>query len=121
MISPLLRISTEYYSEMSLDNFQVAEKSNSLVKMVGSSQYTDGVRINENYYDIFNPPNSTYYTVRGSARPISVLFNNKVFEAEYRYEGQTDENIQLQSIRFKKALKDEFRKVFPEPQGQFYI
>ena len=121
VIASLLRLSTECYSQMSLDNFQVIDKANLLVKQVGSSQYTDGVRIDKGFHDIFNPPNSPNYTERGSARPVFVLFNNKVFEAEYRYEGQTNKNVQMQSIRFRKALKEEFRTVFLEPQGRFYI
>jgi hypothetical protein len=40
---------------------------------------------------------------------------------EYRYEGQTDKTKELQSIRFKKELKSEFKKVFPEPSGSFTI
>jgi hypothetical protein len=49
------------------------------------------------------------------------LFNNKLFDAEYRYKGQTDKSKELQSIRFKKELKSEFKKVFPEPFGSFTI
>lgn len=49
------------------------------------------------------------------------MFNNKVFDAEYRYEGQTDKTKELQSIRFKKELKSEFKRVFPEPIGNFTI
>jgi 5-methylcytosine-specific restriction enzyme A len=92
-----------------------------LIKAVGSSQFTDGVRINKPYHQIFNPKESTHYTSRGSARAIRVLFNNKIFDADYRYEGQTDEEIELQSIRFKKDLKAEFKAVFPFDKGEFVI
>ena len=92
-----------------------------LVKKVGSSQFSDGVRVNKSYHDIFNPPDSKFYTERGSARPIRVLFNNKIFDAVYRYEGQTDKDIELQSIRFQKDLKNEFNLVFPFQLGEFSI
>ena len=93
----------------------------SLEKKVGSSQFSDGVRIDKSYHDIFNPPGSKFFTERGTARPIRVLFNNKIFDAVYRYEGQTDKNIELQSIRFQKELKDEFNLVFPFLVGEFSI
>lgn len=121
IIAPLLRFSEGIYSDTSLDCFYVVDESPKLIKNIGTSQYTDGVRIDKEYHDIFNPPTSSYYTKRGEARPIMILFNNRVFEAEYRYEGQEDKIVQLQSIRFKKELKDEFKKVFPEPQGRFFI
>ena len=56
-----------------------------LKKQIGTSQFTDGVRINKKYHQLFNPPNSIFFTPRGTARKIKVLFNNKVFDAEYRY------------------------------------
>ncbi len=121
IILSLLRYSEGIYSDGNLDFFQVNEDFSKLYKNIGISQYTDGVRINKEYHDIYNPPESPYYVKRGEARPIMVLFNNKVFEAEYRFEDQEDKTLQLQSIRFKKALKEEFKNVFPEPQGRFYI
>ncbi len=92
-----------------------------LLKKVGSSQYTDGVRIDKSYHEIFNPPASKYFTERGGARSILVLFNNRIFSAVYRYEGQVDEGVELQSIRFKKELKSEFKEVFPHQTGDFSI
>lgn len=41
-----------------------------------------------------------------------MLFNNKVFNAEYRYEGQSDASV---------ILQNEFKKVFPESTGKFSI
>lgn len=101
--------------------FQIPLESKKLHKKVGISQYSDGVRIDNDFHDIFNPPASHDYVSRGKARKIKVLFNNKIFDAEYRYEGQTDQTKELQSIRFKKELKKEFEKVFPVPEGEFYI
>lgn len=92
-----------------------------LYKNLGKSQYSDGVRIDKSFHEIFNPSNSPYYVKRGTARKVSILFNNKVFQAEYRYENQSDKQIDLQSIRFRKELKIEFKKVFPLPQGEFTI
>lgn len=121
MVALLLRFSVGIYSDGDLDFFYTKEELPKLFKNIGTSQYTDGVRIDKSFHDIFNPPTSPYYTKRGEARPILVLFNNKIFEAEYRFEDQEDKTLQLQSIRFKKELKDEFKKVFPDPQGQFFI
>ena len=92
-----------------------------LIKKVGSSQYTDGVRIEKKYHQLYNPPNSKYYTPRGKARTIKIMFNNKVFKAVYRYEGQTDKKIELQSIRYYKEMKLEFKRVFPYSEGEFSI
>ena len=92
-----------------------------LAKTLGSSQFTDGVRIEKEYHHIFNPPDSEVYVERGTARRIWVLFNNRVFPAEYRYEGQKNEKVQLQSIRFRQDLKKEFKNVFSEGVGTFSI
>jgi len=92
-----------------------------LLKEVGSAQHTDGVRIEEDYHEIFNPVDSPCYVARGNSRPIKVLFNNQVFDAEYRYEGQSDSTRHLERISFKKALKEEFKRVFPEAIGRFTI
>ncbi len=113
-----------YHNDYSMDGFEYfipAKDSPQIVKNVGTSQYTDGVRIEKEYHDILNPTGTDFYTERGAARQIKILFNNKVFDAEYRYEGQTDKTKELQSIRFKKELKSEFKKVFPEPVGSFTI
>jgi len=109
----------DLYSENSLDMFVVNEKFKKLFKQVGKSQYTDGVRIDKEFHEIYNPTKSEFFIPRGKAREIKVLFNNKIFSAEYRFEDQTDKNIVLQSIRFRKELKKEFEKVFPTPEGEF--
>lgn len=121
VIMSLLRYHHNDYSLDGFKYFNPSKDSPQIVKTVGTSQYTDGVRIEKEYHDILNPIGTEYYTERGSARQIKVLFNNKVFNAEYRYEGQTDIGKELQSIRFKKELKSEFEKVFPEPIGSFTI
>lgn len=92
-----------------------------LIKIIGTSQFTDGVRIDKEYHQLFNPSDSIFFTPRGTARKVKVLFNNKVFDAEYRYEGQRDERIELQSIRFKKDLKEEYLLLFPDVNGSFSI
>lgn len=102
-------------------NFAVSQNSIKLYKPVGTSQYTDGVRINKEFHSILNPQDSRFYVSRGKARKIKILFNNKVYEAEYRFENQSDKSRELQSIRFKKDLKSEFKKVFPFPDGRFLI
>ncbi|WFD09028.1 HNH endonuclease [Tepidibacter hydrothermalis] len=112
---------TEKNLTPNLDVFTINIDSPILLKEVGTSQYTDGVRIEKEFHLILNPPDSPFYVERGQARKIKVLFNNKIFEAEYRYENQARKDIELQSIRFKKDLKEEFRKVFPIPEGQFSI
>ena len=121
VISALNRYHSNDYTYDGLEYFLPAPSSPLIIKEVGKSQYTDGVRIEKEYHDLLNPSDSEFYVNRGTARPIKVLFNNKIFDAEYRYEGQTDERVILQSIRFRKALKDEFKKVFPEPVGRFTI
>jgi len=105
----------------SLECFRLNDNYPRLVKNVGTSQYTDGVRIDKEFHNTFNPPNTDFYVKRGTARPIKILFNNKIFKAEYRYENQKDNAIELQSIRFRKELKEEFKKVFPNPIGEFVI
>lgn len=121
VIQSLIRYQNGLYAENSIDYFIVNPNIKPLYKDVGTSQYTDGVRIDQEFHDIFNPISSKYYTSRGTARKISILFNNKIFDAEYRFEGQTDTSITLQSIRFRKELKDEFKEVFPNPSGKFKI
>lgn len=121
IIMALMRYHHKDYSMEGIEYFMPSNASPRIVKRVGTSQYTDGVRIEKEYHDILNPIGTDYYTERGFARPIKVLFNNKVFDAEYRYEGQKDLAKELQSIRFKKELKSEFKKVFPEPIGSFTI
>ncbi len=121
IIMALTRYSENLYSDESFKLFIPYSDSHQLIKTIGTSQYTDGVRIEKEYHSIFNTEGSPYYVQRGMARQIKVLFNNKVFNAEYRYENQTDKSVELQSIRFRKDLKDEFKKVFPEPIGEFII
>lgn len=121
IIMALMRYHYKDYTMEELEYFTPSNDSPRIVKNIGTSQYTDGVRIEKEYHTAFNPIGTDFYTERGSARPIKVLFNNKVFDAEYRYEGQTDETKELQSIRFRKELKSEFKKVFPEPLGKFII
>jgi ribosomal protein L44E len=101
--------------------FRTPQNAKILLKQVGSSQYTDGVRIDKEFHEVFNPPESPYYVERGKARRIKVLFNNKIFLADYRFENQEDKSVILQSIRFRKELKNEFAKVFPYPMGEFTI
>lgn len=108
-------------SDSMLDLFTPSSDAKRLFKIVGKSQYTDGVRIDKKFHNVFNPPGSPFYVERGRSRSIKILFNNKVFSAEYRFEDQKDKNIVLQSIRFRKVLKDEFKKVFPVPAGEFFI
>ena len=121
VILSLVRFNEGLYSDASIDCFHINTEIPSLLKNIGTSQYTDGVRIEKEYHDSFNPPDSSRYTSRGTKRSIKILFNNKIFEAEYRFEGQEDEAVILQSIRFRKQLKEEFQKVFPEQIGQFTI
>jgi 5-methylcytosine-specific restriction protein A len=90
-------------------------------KNVGISQYKDGIRVDKKFHSIFNPINTEFHVERGSSRPIKIIFNGKVFDANYRYEGQTDQTIELHRIGFNKALCDEFQKVFPTPQGSIKI
>ncbi|MEI7900937.1 MAG: HNH endonuclease, partial [bacterium] len=104
-----------------LDMFRPLPGCPVLTKQVGRFQYTDGVRIDEAFHAAFNPPDSSSYTPRGQARDVFVLFNNMVFEAAYRYEGQVDEALHLESIRFKRDLMKEFRLVFPAAEGTFTI
>ncbi|NHN34683.1 HNH endonuclease [Paenibacillus agricola] len=113
--------SYDLYSENSIEMFVANEKYKRLIKQVGKSQYTDGVRIDKEFHEIFNPIGSDFFVPRGKARKLKVLFNNKIFTAEYRFEDQEDKNIVLQSIRFRKELKREFAKVFPTPVGEFTI
>ncbi len=121
IIMSLFRYHHNDYSMDGFEYFTPAKESPIIVKRVGKSQYTDGVRIEKEYHDILNPIGTKYYTERGSARQIKVLFNNNVFDAEYRYEGQTDKSKELQSTRFRKELKSEFKKVFPNLIGSFTI
>ena len=121
IIMALMRYYHDDYSLEGLEYFIPSKHSPRIVKRVGSSQYTDGVRIEKEFHGVLNPIGTDYYTKRGTARAIKVLFNNRVFDAEYRYEGQTDKTKELQSIRFKKELKSEFKSVFPEPVGSFTI
>lgn len=117
----IFRYVNNLYSDDTIDMFIIRENSVFFTKQVGTLQYTDGVRIEKEFHQILNPPKSPFYVERGQARKIKILFNNKIFDAEYRYENQTRKDIELQSIRFRKDLKEEFKKVFPVPEGQFTI
>jgi predicted HNH restriction endonuclease/predicted RNA-binding protein with PUA-like domain len=121
IIVALIRYSQNINDDLSMDNFTPPTNVTKLLKQVGKSQYSDGVRIDKEFHEIFNPPTSSFYVPRGKARKVKILFNNKIFDSEYRYEDQTDKNIELQSIRFRKELKKEFEKVFPIAEGEFYI
>lgn len=121
IINSIFRYANNLYSDDTIDMFIIRENATVITKKVGTSQYTDGVRIEKEFHSILNPPNSPFYVERGQAREIKVLFNNKIFNAEYRFENQTRKDIVLQSIRFRKDLKGEFKKVFPVPEGKFTI
>jgi predicted HNH restriction endonuclease len=92
-----------------------------LLKEVGKSQHKDGVRIDKAFHGIFNPPNSPLYAERGTSRKIKVDFNEKEFDAEYRFEGTKAKEVDLQRIGFFKQLREEFKEVFPIPRGTFTI
>jgi hypothetical protein len=77
------------------ESFVPATESPRIVKNVGSSQFTDGVRIEKRYHSILNPSGSEYYVERGTARKIKALFNKRIFDAEYRYEGQMNQKVDL--------------------------
>jgi 5-methylcytosine-specific restriction endonuclease McrA len=117
----LIRYYRDQYVNDRYESFVPAIESPRIIKNVGSSQFTDGVRIKKRYHSILNPSGSEYYVDRGTARKIKVLFNNMIFDAEYRYEGQKNQKVELQSIRFKQDLKNEFRKVFLNAKGEFSI
>jgi hypothetical protein len=101
--------------------FAMTHLNKVLLKEVGISQYKDGVRINKEFHDVFNPPDDPSYCARGAARPITVKFNKKIFVANYRYEGTKAVPIELQRIGFSKELANEFKEVFPNPNGFFRI
>ncbi len=117
----LLRYYRDQHVNDRYESFVLSIDSPKIIKRVGNSQFTDGVRIEKRYHSILNPPGSKYFVKRGAARKIKVLFNNKIFDAEYRYEGQKNKEIELQSIRFRRELKNEFQKVFPDVRGEFSI
>lgn len=99
----------------------MSERSTSLLKEVGKSQYKDGVRINKAFHEIFNSPADSNYVSKGKARDITVSFNGKDFSANYRYEGTLASDTELQRIGFHKGLIDEFWSVFPNQEGAFSI
>lgn len=111
----------ELYSEFYEQNKGVNTQDKVLLKEVGKSQHKDGVRIDKAFHDIFNPPNSVFYTKRGTRRPITVTFNGKDFDAEYRFEGTKAKEVDLQRIGFFTGLREEFKQVFPVPRGTFTI
>jgi hypothetical protein len=78
----LLRYYRDQYVNERYESFVPASESPRIVKNVGSSQFTDGVRIEKRYHSILNPSGSEYYVERGAARKIKVLFNKKIFDAE---------------------------------------
>jgi hypothetical protein len=92
-----------------------------LYKKVAKSQYTDGVRINKSFHDLFNPPNSESFLARGESRPITIRFNNKEFTASYLHENPVKVDREMQSIRLSKELMNEFKTVFPDQGGYFSI
>ncbi len=93
----------------------------SLLKKITKSQHSDGVRINKTYHDLFNPPGSMYYVVKGESRNIEIEFNNKKFAAKYLHENPHDVDREMQSIRFSKKLMEEFQLISPNLQGSFLI
>lgn len=99
----------------------VLSKEKVLLKKMGISQYKDGVRINKEFHDIFNPPDNIDYCSRGCKRDVSVRLNNKLYKANYRYEGTKVSKAELHRIGFSKALANEFRRLFPTPNGYFSI
>ena len=100
---------------------QTSYRDGILLKEVGKSQYKDGVRIDQAFHGIFNPPGSTSYTERGTARQVKVTFNSKDFDAEYRFEGTKAKERDLQRIGFHAPLIEEFKRIFPQRKGLFTI
>lgn len=92
-----------------------------LFKRVKKSQHSDGVRINVSFHEKFNPPNSDSFVAKGQSRPITIIFNNIKFSASYLHENPKGFDREMQSIRFSRELKDEFKKVFPDLTGYFSI
>ena len=100
---------------------QKVNSNAALYKKLAKSQFTDGVRINKNFHDLFNPPSSKSFVGKGESRPITIRLNGKEFSANYLHENPTKVDREMQSIRFSKELKDEFNVVFPDKVGYFSI
>jgi predicted HNH restriction endonuclease len=92
-----------------------------LSKQVGQSQFQDGLRVNNDFFNIFNNETSIEYVKRGKSRNIYIFFNGNIFPANYRHENQSDKTIHLERIGFEKSLINEFEKVFPDKQGVFEV
>jgi len=58
---------------------------------------------------------------RGEVRNVEVLFNGRSFSANYRFEGTKASDMDLQRIGFGRELKDEFKRLFPLPIGEFIV
>lgn len=121
----IFKITPEQWEKLSdlieFNGSRIKLSNRALLKPVGKSQYQDGVRINKEFHDLFNPPNSNEYVCRGRHRNILVDFNGKEFKAQYVFEGTKVSDRDLQRIQFSHELKTEFAKVFPTASGYFNI
>ncbi len=102
-------------------NYLFAPSEKPLLKQVGKSQFHDGIRINSDFFQLFNNEDSPNYVSRGQKRKIYLKFNSKIFIANYRYENQTDISIRLERIGFNKTIIDEFQKVYTNQNGIFEV
>lgn len=91
-----------------------------LIKKIKKSQHTDGVRINKAFHSVFNPHGNSFYVPRGKSRDVTVLFNKKSFKANYLHENP-EKDLAMESLRFSKELKDEFKEISPDLHGHFSI
>lgn len=94
--------------------------SGKLIKKINKSQHSDGVRINKEFHYVFNPPDAPDYVAKGESREISILFNSKKFKGKYLHENP-ENGAEMESLRFSKELKEEFKIVSPELNGSFSI
>ncbi|MBL0226257.1 MAG: EVE domain-containing protein [Geobacteraceae bacterium] len=121
----IFKITPEQWEKLShligFNEYPTKLSNRALLKSVGKSQHQDGVRINKEFHDLFNPSSSNDYVSRGSSRNIIVDFNGNQFKAQYVFEGTKLSDRDLQRIQFSKELRAEFAKVFPTANGYFNI
>lgn len=108
----LKRYQSNVFNEIDLSLFLVKQSISPLIAKIDLSKLPDRIIVNKEYCSLFNSSDFLQPQGNDAIRKINVMFNNKIFDAEYWIEDKSSGGNELQSIILGKELKTEFEKLF---------
>lgn len=79
------------------------------------------IDIDKKFHYFFNPEDKEFHVPRGEAKERTIIFNNKKFIGNYRWQDSTDVKKENQGFQYHKDLQDEIKNVFPDNDAYIEI